>query len=150
MKKYKFKLDALLKIRKIKEDQCKMHIGQLQVHLTSLREEVAKHHKDINEAFDLQEQSLVGGASGLEARFHPYFVQGKRTHIAKIEDEIDQFESKVQLMYARLNEYRADVKVIEEMKEKDQKKYKKDLDKRMNAEIEEQVQNWTQFNKANL
>jgi len=150
MKKYKFKLDALLKIRKIKEDQCKMHIGQLQVHLTSLREEVSKHHKDINEAFDLQEQSLVGGASGLETRFHPYFVQGKRTHIAKIEDEIDQFESKVQLMYARLNEYRADVKVIEEMKEKDQKKYKKDLDKRMNAEIEEQVQNWTQFNKANL
>ena len=53
-------------------------------------------------------------------------------------------------MYARLNEFRADVKVIEEMKEKDQKKYKKDLDKRMNAEIEEQVQNWSQFNKANL
>jgi flagellar FliJ protein len=150
MKKYKFKLDALLKIRKIKEDQCKMHIGQLQVHLTSLRDEVAQHHKDINEAFELQEQSLVGGASGLETMFHPYFVQGKRTHIQKIEEEINQFESKVQQMYARLNEFRADVKVIQEMKEKDQKKYKKDLDKRMNAEIEEQVQNWTQFNKANI
>ena len=150
MKKYKFKLDALLKIRKIKEDQCKMHIGQLQVHLTSLREEVSQHNKDINEAFELQEKSLVGGASGLETRFHPYFVQGKRTHIIKLEDEIEQFELKVQQMYARLNEFRADVKVIEEMKEKDQKKYKKDLDKRMNAEIEEQVQNWSQFNKANL
>jgi flagellar FliJ protein len=150
MKKYKFKLDALLKIRKIKEDQCKMHIGQLQVHLTALRSELSGHHKDISEAFELQEKSLVGGASGLETRFHPYFVQGKRTHIQKIEDEIEEFEAKVQQMYSRLNEFRADVKVITQMKEKDQKKYKKESEKKMNAEIEEQVQNWTQFNKANL
>ncbi len=145
MKKYKFKLDALLKIRKIKEDQLKMQIGQVQVHITSLKKEVANHNSDIAEAFALQEQSLGGGASGLETRFHPYFVQGKRTHISKVEDEIEQFENKIEQMYLMLNKLRADVKVIEEMKDKDRKKYKKDLDKRMNADIEEQVQNWSQF-----
>lgn len=147
MKKYKFKLDALLKIRKIREDQCKMEIGRIQVQISSLKNEIAKHNHGIQEAYDLQEKSLQNGATGRESRFHPYFVQGKRSHIEEIQGQIDELENRVERMYMILNRFRADVKVIEEMKEKDKVQHKKHQEKKMHEEIEEQVQNWRQVLK---
>lgn len=142
MKKYKFKLEAVLKVRKIKEDQCKMQLGRLQVHLESLKNQIKKHNQDIDEAYVLQEKSLEQGSVGLESRFHPYFIQGKQSHISQIEDEIEEYENRIEHMLYLLKQLRADVKVIEEMKEKDKTKYKKELNKKINANIEEQVQNW--------
>jgi len=147
MKKYKFKLDALLKIRKIREDQCKMEIGRIQVQITNLKNEVEKHSAGISEAYDLQEQSLATGASGLENRFHPYFVEGKRAHIGKLQEQIEELELRVQQFYRILSTLRANVKVIEEMKEKDKTEYKKQLNKKINEDIEEQNMNWRQILK---
>ena len=42
MKKFKFKLEALLKMRKLKEDQCKMEIGRLQTRKVELENEILK------------------------------------------------------------------------------------------------------------
>lgn len=147
MKKYKFKLDALLKIRKIREDQCKMEIGRIQVQITNLKNEVEKHNAGISEAYVLQEKSLESGATGLENRFHPYFVEGKRAHINKLEEQIEELEYRVQKFFQILSKLRADVKVIEEMKEKDKTEYKKQLNKKIHEDIEEQNMNWRQILK---
>lgn len=141
-KKYKFKLEALLKMRKIREDQCKMEIGKIQVEIGRVKSEISLQEQGIAEAYELQEQSLAGGASGLETRFHPYFVEGKREHIRSLEKTLVELEDRSKRMYQILAQFRADVKVIEEMKVKDQSAHKKALNKKMNQEIEEQVQNW--------
>lgn len=142
MKKYKFKLDALLKLRTLKEDQCKMQIGQLRVEITRLQSLIDDHHKGIELAYDSQEGALGSGLIGQELRFHPYFVEGKRAHIGKIQKQIKILEEQAQEKYLELNQLRGDVKVIAEMKEKDQVKFKKEVQKKQFEEIEEQNQNW--------
>lgn len=143
MKKgYKYKLEALLKIRKLKEERCKMDIGRIQVRIRELDQEIANHNSGIDEAYELQEKSMQTGANGMEARFHPYFVEGKRAHIDGLTAQKTRLEYHVQQKFKELADLRANVKVLDKMKEKDHKSYKKNLEKKMHETIEEQVQNW--------
>lgn len=147
MKGYKFKLEAVLKIRKLKEEQCKMEIGRMQVQITRLKNEIGSHQSGIEEAYASQEKLMEDGVNGQEARFYPYFVSGKRAHISVLQSEIDDLQNDVNQKFDELKTLRANVKVIDEMKEKDKVKYKKKLEKKQFEDIEEQVQNWNQFRK---
>lgn len=142
MKGYKFKLEALLKIRKLKEEQCKMQIGRIQVEISQLDQKIEDRSSYIGEAFTAQEIALQEGASGKELAFYPYFVEGNRASIRDIKQKKRSLEKQVQQLYLQLNKLRADVKVISKMKEKDQIKYKKNLEKKEFQNLEEQVQNW--------
>lgn len=144
MKGYKFKLEAVLKIRKLKEEQCKMEIGRIQVKINSYKEQIEQHQDGIKQAYESNEQALAGGMNGQELRFHTFFVSGKRAHIEKINSEIQMLTSQVNEKFNELKYLRADSKVIDNMKEKDRTKYKKALQKKQFEEMEEQVQNWKQ------
>ena len=144
MKGYKFKLEPVLKIRKMKEEQCKAEIGKLQVLITKWRTEISRHDAGIKEAYESQEVGLKDGMNGQAIQFYPYFISGKQAHISQIKTEIGLLEEQVKAKFHELKSLRADLKVIEKMKEKDQTKYKKDLNKRQFQEMEEQVQNWKQ------
>lgn len=146
MKKYKFKLEALLKMRKLEEEQCKMRIGRLQTKKNELLAEVEKQNMGIDEAYRSQEATIQGGASGLDLRFYPYYFQGKKAAKAKLNEQIEQLDDLLTEAYGMLKEFRAKAKVLEEMKEKDQKAHKKLANKQMHQKIEEQVMNWSQFN----
>ncbi len=150
MKGYKFKLDAVLKVRKLKEEQCKMEIGRIQVQINKLSAEITNHEAGIQQAYDSQEKLMEEGVNGTEIKFYPFFVSGKRAHIQAIKNEIKALTDEVNDKYDNLKLLRADVKVIEEMKEKDLLKYKKALQKKQFENIEEQVQNWNQFKKVIL
>lgn len=147
MKKHKFKLEALLKMRKLEEDQCKMRIGRLQTEKTRLLEQIDKQNQGIDEAYSSQEQSVKNGATGMDLRFYPYFVQGKRAATKELERKIADLDTFLEDAYKDLKQYRAKAKVLEEMKEKDRKAHKKQTEKEMHQKIEEQVMNWTQFKK---
>lgn len=142
MKGFKFKLEAVLKIRKLKEEQCKMEIGKIQVRIKELKNYRLEHSKGIEQAYLDQEKLLEKGMNGRELQFHPFFVDGKRAHIGVIDKEIEGLEKEVAALYQQLNQLRADVKVIDEMKEQKTKEYKKSLNKKQFEEIEEQNQNW--------
>ncbi|MBD66424.1 MAG: hypothetical protein CME62_14530 [Halobacteriovoraceae bacterium] len=144
MKKFKFKLEPLLKIRKLKEDQCKMLIGQVQARINQLHEYKQGELAGIESAYKAQEDGLEQGMSGQEAQFHPYFVSAKKARIKLIDNEVSELQDKLKDMFKELNKLRADVKVIEKMKEKEIKSYKKEYTKKQFATIEEQVQNWKQ------
>lgn len=148
MKGFKFKLDALLKVRKLKEDQCKMEIGRLQVQKQEKIEEIKRQNLGIDKAYGDQESSVTKGATGLDLRFYPYYMQGKRTNIRLLEQEIEMLEREIAQKNKELIEHRANVKVLDSMKEKHKEQYKKALNKKIDNEIQEQVQNWLQFKKA--
>ncbi|MCO4752986.1 MAG: hypothetical protein KC478_00820 [Bacteriovoracaceae bacterium] len=147
MKKYKFKLEALLKMRKLKEDQVKMEIGRLQTRKNELENEIHNQNAGIDQAYESQEVSVKAGATGLDLRFYPYFVEGKKAAIHMINVEIKELEEKLSEKFEELKIMRANVKVLEEMKEKNKKAHKKMSDKLMHQKIEEQVMNWNQFKK---
>ena len=62
--------------------------------------------------------------------------------LKKLEEEKAKYTQYVEYKYDELSRFRADVKVIEKMKERDAKAYKQKIEKKMNEQIEEQVQNW--------
>lgn len=142
MKKYKFKLEALLKIRKLKEETCKMEIGHIQVQITKLEKEILLHNQGIKDAFESQEVALKSGLTGQELRFHPFFVQGKRANIKNIENKISELSKLKEKKLEELKYLRADVKVIKKMKVKDQQLHKRKTEKKQSSEIEEQIRNW--------
>ena len=148
MKKHKFKLEALLKMRQLKEEESKMRIGKLQLKKRELESQMAQENSGISQAYESQEASVNQGATGLDLRFYPYFMQGKRASVAKIKSEIEQIDQMLGALYWELSELRAKTKVLEEMKGKDKKAHKKLTNKKMSANIEEQVQNWTQYKKG--
>ena len=148
MKGFKFKLDALLKVRKLKEDQCKMEIGRLQVQKQEKVEEIKRQNLGIDKAYGDQEVSVEQGAKGLDLRFYPYYMQGKRTNIRLLEQEIAVLDREIAAKNKELIEHRANVKVLDSMKEKHKEQYKKALNKKIDNDIEEQVQNWLQHKKV--
>jgi flagellar biosynthesis chaperone FliJ len=78
MKGYKFKLEALLKIRRLKEEQCKQEIGRLQVVVKNIEDKVKGFNEDIAEMYEAQETTLEMGASGQQARFFSFFHEWKK------------------------------------------------------------------------
>ncbi|MEX0798626.1 MAG: flagellar FliJ family protein [Bacteriovoracaceae bacterium] len=148
MKKYKFKLEALLKMRKLREDESKMRIGRLQTKKLELEDSVRKQEGGIDQAYESQEATVAkGGATGLDLSFYPYFVQGKRAAIGKLQEEIAALDDLLARSYEELKGLRAKTKVLEEMKEKDKKARKKEMNKKSYQKIEEQVMNWSLLQK---
>ena len=143
-KKFKFKLDAVLKVRKLKEDQCKMEIGRIQVRISELESFLEENNKGIDEAYKAQEEALRKGATGLDLKFHPFFVSGKKANMDVIKAEMNMHRESLEEKYKELNALRGEVKLVEQMKENEFAKFKKEKAKREFAEIEEQVRNWKQ------
>lgn len=146
-KKFKFKLEAVLKVRKIKEDQCKMEIGRLQVRMKELEGFKVENNTSIDTAYADQELSLEAGLSGRELQFHPFFVTGKKANLDVIEKEMAMLKEQLDYRYNELNHLRGEVKLVEEMKSKEQIKHKKERTKKEYEQIEEQVLNWKSAQK---
>jgi flagellar export protein FliJ len=149
MKGYKFKLEALLKIRKLNEDQCKLEIGRLQVEKGKLEDIIRRFDSELSEMYEAQETTLEEGVSGQQARFFPFFFEGKRAHVDQIYGQINELNTAIEAKYIELKQLRANVKVLEKMKEKDMRNYKLKLNRKINNEIEENVMNWKQSQQGN-
>lgn len=142
MKGHKFKLEAVLKLRKIKEDICKMELGKLQLRLNELRAYKLNHLNDISEAYEAQEEELKNSMSVSAMKKYPIMIAQKREHIKRIDDDLKYVQEDVELKIKELASLKGDVKVIANMKEKSVASYKKQLNKKMNENLEEQNQNW--------
>lgn len=142
MKGHKFKLEAVLKLRKIKEDICKMELGKLQLRLNELRTYKLNHLEDISEAYQAQEEELKKSMSVSAMKKYPIMIAQKREHIKRIDDDLRYVQEDVELKIKELASLKGDVKVIANMKEKSVASYKKQLNKKMNENLEEQNQNW--------
>jgi type III secretory pathway component EscR len=71
-------------------------------------------------------------------------MSGRRAHIEKLIAFKSGVEEQIQEKFTELNQLRADVKVIEKMREKDFNSYRKKIMKKQNAELEETLMNWKQ------
>lgn len=139
MKGFKFKLEALLKIRKLKEEECKQNIGRTQIAIADLKKMISQNDIEVAEVYEAQENVLSSGASGQEIKFFPFFTQGKKAHNDRLHQEILNLEVKLKEQYKELNELRAAVKVLDKLKEKEKEIFKKEREKKIYLDIEEQL-----------
>lgn len=139
MKPFKFKLDGLLKIRKFKEETHKIELGKVIKEINRLKDEITQLNKDIEVGYQSQENVLKESTDGKLAQFYPYFFQSKWEHIKARENEIYSLERKLERMMREMEQIMADVKVIENLKDKKIEDYKKELNKKELEKIDEQM-----------
>lgn len=145
MKKYAFRLEPVLKLRKLKEENCRTELGLLNMHLDKIDNQLAHDRNEIDTYYKIQEGSLKNGMSGSQLQAFPMLIAAKTKNIQLLEKDrkkqLDLIEAKKQ----ELAQLRGDLKVMENMKEKDYETYRKALNKEIDQKVEEQTQNWLQF-----
>jgi flagellar FliJ protein len=145
MKKYAFRLEAVLKLRKLKEENCRMELGQLILYLNKIEDQINHEKSEINKYFEIQEGALKNGALGGQINAFPMLVKAKDQNIILLERDKKKQEELIADKKMELAQLRGDLKVMENLKEKDYQDYRKALNKEIDQKVEEQTQNWLQF-----
>lgn len=145
MKKYTFRLEPVLKVRKLKEENCRMELGQLIMHLNKIQDQLTHDRNELDNYYKIQEGALKNGMSGSQLQAFPMLVAAKEENIKRLLGMKKKQEDLIEEKKRELATLKGDLKVMENMKEKDYDEYRKALNKEIDQKVEEQTQNWLQF-----
>lgn len=144
MKKYEFRLDPVLKLRKLKEENCRMELGQLLMELTRIEDQLAHDRNEIDNYYKIQEGALQNGMRGGQVQAFPMLIAAKNKNIELLERDKQKQNDRVEEKKQELAQLRGDLKVMENLKEKSYDEWRKALNKEIDQKVEEQTQNWLQ------
>jgi flagellar FliJ protein len=137
VKKFKYKLEALLKLRKFKESRLKVELGVINSDIAKTQDIIVELKKNIESTYKDQEEVLSSPTSGQMAQFYPRYIQGRREDIINRENLIYSLKKKYQNKLEELSLAMAETKVIQKMKDKDFQAYVKNRTKKENNDLEE-------------
>lgn len=129
-------------MRSMLEETCRSALGMLMVERQNLVELIETIKHDIQSTYAEQEATMAGGMKAGHAAFFPYAVAGKEARIKEIEKEIAALDIKIEEKKAELIQRRADLKLIENLKEKEHTAWRKAYNKETDQKVEEMVQLW--------
>lgn len=144
MKKYTFRLEAVLKVRKLKEENCRSELGQLISYLAKIDDQLRHERKEIDNYYNIQESAMKAGVRGDQVQAFPMLVAAKEKNIQLLQKERSDQEFLIEDKKKELAIVRGELKVIENLKEKDYNEYRKAVNKEIDQKVEEQTQNWLQ------
>lgn len=144
MKKYTFRLEPVLKMRKLKEENCRMELGTLITHLSRIDEQLAHDRKEIDNYFKIQESAMQVGVRGDQIQAFPMLVAAKERNVQLLMRDRKSQEDLIEEKKRELAALRGELKVIENLKDKDYTEYRKAMNKEIDQKVEEQTQNWLQ------
>lgn len=137
MKKFKFKLDGLLKVREFNEKKIKIELGEILKEINATEEAIAKMNRDIDETYKAQEDLMATSADGRLLQFFPYYIQGRKEDIKNKETLMWSLRKKYENKVQELAQARGQVKVLENFKDKKKVEWTKERDKKELETIEE-------------
>lgn len=121
-----------------------MELGRLLTHLNKIENQLAHDRKEIESYFEIQEMAMKSGIKGIQVQAFPMLVAAKDANIqALLRDKKNQ-EALIEEKKKELSTLRGELKVIENLREKDYTEYRKALNKEIDQKVEEQTQNWLQ------
>lgn len=144
MKKYAFRLDPVLKLRKLKEENCRMELGQLLMELTKIEEQLQHDQNEITNYYKIQEGAMKTGVRAGQLQAFPMLISAKERNIELLLRDKKRQENLVAEKKQELAQLKGDLKVMENLKEKSYDEYKKAFNKEVDQKVEEQTQNWLQ------
>lgn len=136
-KKFKFKLEALLKVRKFREEQLKVELGSINQEMQQVRNRIEELKNEIKESYLEQEKVFETDTSGQLARFFPYYIDAKRADIKANENLLHSLGKRYENKLKEVGEAMGESKLISNMREKEKDSWKKKNDKKELSEIEE-------------
>jgi flagellar protein FliJ len=145
MKRYAFRLDPVLKVRKLKEENCRMELGQLIMQMSKIDDQLAHDQHEIDNYYNIQEGALKNGMSAGQLQAFPMLIAAKQENINRLLRDKKKQEQRITDKKFELAQLKGDLKVMENLKQKDYDEYRKALNKEIDQKVEEQTQNWLQF-----
>ncbi len=139
MKKFQFKLEALLKLREFNEKRLKIELGEILSEIQSTKDRIASIKHDISLSYETQEEMMKNPSSGQVLQFFPYYIEGRKEEIRSRENYLYSLQRKYEFTLGELAKARGEVKVIENLKEKKKNEHKKEVEKKLQENIEEAV-----------
>lgn len=137
MKKFKFKLDGLLKVREFNEKKIKIELGEILKEIGATEDLIAKMNRDIDETYKAQEELIATSADGRLLQFFPFYIQGRKEDIKNKENLLWSLRKKYENKVQELAQARGQVKVLENFKDKKKVEWTKEKDKKELETIEE-------------
>ncbi|HAZ11888.1 MAG: flagellar export protein FliJ [Bdellovibrionales bacterium GWA2_49_15] len=134
---YKFKLQALLKVREFKENNLKIELGRIVQDRESTNARIEQINKDIDEGYRAQNELMNNDITGNELQFFPYYLRGKKDDMERTVRKLAEVETALQKKLQELAVARGESKLLENMRANDFEKFKKDLEKKQHAQVEE-------------
>jgi flagellar FliJ protein len=142
MKLYTFRLEPVLKVRKLKEETCRMELGRLMTELARIDNQLAHDKAEIESYYKIQEGAMKTGIRGDQIQAFPMLVSGKERNIQLLLRDKKIQEQEIEIKRQELATLRGELKVSENLKEKDYTEYRKAMNKDIDQKGEEQTQNW--------
>lgn len=137
MQKFKFKLDALLKVREFKEKKVKIELGELLKEIGTVEEKIELANIAIDETYEAQETFMKDPSAGQMLQFFPNFIKGKKEDIKNKENLLWNLKKKYDAKIVELAEARGQVKVMENFKDKKKGEWTKEKNKKEQEGIDE-------------
>lgn len=119
-----------------------MELGQLLMELNRIDDQIVHDKNELDNYYKIQEGALKTGMSGSQLQAFPMLVAGKVRNIELLEQARKRQEEKVENKKQELAQVKGDLKVIDNLKQKDYDEYRKALNKEIDQKVEEQTQNW--------
>lgn len=148
-KKFKFKLEGLLKLRHFKEEQLKVELGKINQDILDIRHRITDLKQHISETYASQEKVFAEGSDGQFAKFFPFYIKAKREDISNQENLLYSLEKKYERKLLEVSKAMGESKVIHQMKDKDRLAWKKETEKKEQSEIDELLSMRRTFKEMN-
>ena len=138
-KKFQFKLEGLLKLRKFNEQKIKVELGEIVKEISAVENKIRELKSHIEETYESQDQVMKDSVNGQLARFFPYYIQAKREDIKNQENLLFSLKKRYEAKVKEMGKAMGEVKVIENFKDKELTEFKSEQNKKLEAELEENM-----------
>lgn len=137
MKNFKFKLEVILKLRKIEEDKIKMRIGKLNIEREKLKNDIKLQNEKIDSSYQSQRNELEGNTTVEALQFYPAYIEARYQNILILNNKIKDLDEAIVNQNKILATQKAKVKVLDEMKNEQAQEFRKQKMKKIEGTIEE-------------
>ncbi len=121
-----------------------MELGQLITELSRIENQLAHDRREIDNYYKIQESAMKNGIRGDQIQAFPMLVAAKDRNIELLLRDKKKQQDLIETKKQELATLKGELKVIENLKEKDYNEYRKALNKEIDQKVEEQTQNWLQ------
>lgn len=139
-KKFNFKLQGVLRLKELREQEIKNQLGKLLKDINKLQEKVVQLREEIRFYFSEYEKNEKNKSSNLLQGLRAYMPDFLTSHYQKIRDcqkQILDLEKMKSEHIINLNKAKGDVKIFSEMKDKKYEEFKFQENKKLEQELEE-------------
>jgi len=138
MKKFKFRLQSILKLRKQQEDHKKRVVGSLLAEIAEQQRQALELSEILKEhGYVLKSQFAQGKVDTNWIAHYQSFAAGTRNAIARRIDNVTQIQKQLSVARTQLTEAAKQTKIVEKLREKQKEDYDYQLKRMETIELDE-------------